>query len=245
MKSAAKPDGYRSLVFIYHKNKASSCKLDQETVMARSNSLFVLLVVALSLTLGAESRLYRPLLDEGDDTEEVETDYLNLRDDTEMVGADYINLPTCGKATAAGSRVIAGTDATPGEWPWQAKLRTKEGFFCGGSLITPTWVMTAAHCVSGSQDPSKYTVTLGDVNREKPEGTEQEFNVIRVVVHPKYESPVAINNDIALLQLAREASKTSFVNTVCLPEEWRSGASGDQMLHFRLGTNDSSRLFRH
>lgn len=116
--------------------------------------------------------------------------------------------------------MIGGTDATPGEWPWQAKLRTKEeGFFCGGSLITPTWVMTAAHCVSGSQDPSKYSVTLGDVNREKPEQTEQEFNVIRVVVHPKYDSPVAINNDIALLQLGSEASKTSFVNTVCLPEE--------------------------
>ncbi len=62
---SSQTDGYRSLVFIYHKNKASSCKLDQETVMARSNSLFVLLVVALSLTLGAESRLYRPLLDEG------------------------------------------------------------------------------------------------------------------------------------------------------------------------------------
>lgn len=127
---------------------------------------------------------------------------------------------TCGKSSAAGSRVIGGTDAAPGEWPWQAKLRTTDsGFICGGSLITPTWVMTAAHCVSSSDDPNMYSVTLGDLNREKPEGTEQEFSVKRVIVHPKYNSPIAINNDIALLQLTRSASQTSFVNTVCLPEE--------------------------
>ena len=115
--------------------------------------------------------------------------------------------------------MVGGTDATPGEWPWQAKLKIKDsGFTCGGSLITPTWVMTAAHCIS-EKDPSKYSVTLGDLNREKPEETEQEFSVIRVEVHPKYNSPIAINNDIALLQLARSASQTPFVNTVCLPEE--------------------------
>lgn len=127
---------------------------------------------------------------------------------------------TCGKSSAAGSRVIGGTDAAPGEWPWQAKLRTKDsGFSCGGSLITPTWVMTAAHCVSSSDDPSVYSVTLGDLNREETEGSEQEFSVKRVVVHPKYNFPIAINNDIALLQLTRSANKTSFVNTVCLPDE--------------------------
>ena len=115
--------------------------------------------------------------------------------------------------------MVAGKDASHGEWPWQAKIKTKgSGFTCGGSLITPSWVMTAAHCIS-EKDPSVYSVTLGDLIREKPEGTEQEFRVKKVVVHPKYNSPISINNDIALLQLARSATKTSFVNTVCLPEE--------------------------
>lgn len=141
---------------------------------------------------------------------------------------------TCGKSSAAGSRVIGGTDAAPGEWPWQAKLRTKDsGFTCGGSLITPTWVMTAAHCVSSSDDPSVYSVTMGDLNREISEGTEQEFSVKRVVVHPEYNSPIAINNDIALLQLTRSANKTSFVNTVCLPDESEVVPVGTKMLHFR------------
>lgn len=126
---------------------------------------------------------------------------------------------TCGKSTVGGSRVVAGTDASYGEWPWQAKLLTEGTFTCGGSLITPSWVMTAAHCIS-KEDPSVYSVTLGDLHREKPEGTEQEFPVKKVVVHPKYNSPVAVNNDIALLQLTRSATRTSFVNTVCLPDEF-------------------------
>ena len=126
---------------------------------------------------------------------------------------------TCGQATAAGGRVIGGKDATAGEWPWQAKLETKNsGFTCGGSLITPEWIMTAAHCIS-NKDPKTYRVTLGDLNRQKPEVTEQKFTVKRVKVHPDYNSPVPINNDIALLELTRPATITSFVNTVCLPRD--------------------------
>ena len=115
--------------------------------------------------------------------------------------------------------MIGGADATAGEWPWQAKLETKKwGFTCGGSLITPTWVMTAAHCISDN-DPSVYSVTLGDLNRKKKDGTEQKFSVKRVVVHPDYNSPFPVNNDIALIELTRPVIKTLFVNTVCLPRE--------------------------
>lgn len=132
---------------------------------------------------------------------------------------NLINSPACGQATVAAGRVIGGTDASAGEWPWQAKLETrKDGFICGGSLIAPTWVMTAAHCISET-DPSMYTVTLGDLNREKPEDTEQKFSARRVVPHPEYNSPVPVNNDIALIELTRPVVRTSFVNTVCLPSE--------------------------
>ena len=113
--------------------------------------------------------------------------------------------------------MIGGTDATLGEWPWQAQLQVNGDFICGGSLISPTWVMTAAHCVK-AKDPSSYKVTLGDVHRDEIENSEQEFGVKKIVVHPSYNIPVPINNDIALIQLTRAATKTSFVNTVCLPE---------------------------
>lgn len=183
-----------------------------------SGTALLTVFVLLNLTLCVESRFLGIHPEKGPSNE---------RDDADKEqDVDTINLSTCGQATAAGGRVIGGEDATAGEWPWQAKLEIKgSGFTCGGSLITPTWVMTAAHCVSDN-NPNMYSVTLGDLNREKLDGTEQEFSVKRVVVHPKYESPVPLNNDIALLELTRPASKTSFVNTVCLPSEAEVVATG-------------------
>uniref|UniRef100_A0A8C3BQM0 Peptidase S1 domain-containing protein n=1 Tax=Cairina moschata TaxID=8855 RepID=A0A8C3BQM0_CAIMO len=50
------------------------------------------------------------------------------------------------------SRVVNGEDAVPYSWPWQISLQyERDGTFrhtCGGTLIAPGWVMTAAHCIS-------------------------------------------------------------------------------------------------
>ena len=52
-------------------------------------------------------------------------------------------------------RIVGGTVAAQNSWPWQAMLRTTSGFpFCGGSLIAPQWVASAAHCVQGKSPSS-------------------------------------------------------------------------------------------
>jgi secreted trypsin-like serine protease len=45
--------------------------------------------------------------------------------------------------------VVGGSSVPKGKSPWQALLQLDEIFYCGGSIITPTCILTAAHCAEG------------------------------------------------------------------------------------------------
>ena len=87
--------------------------------------------------------------------------------------------------------------------------------------------MTAAHCVLG-EDTSKFKVILGDVDRKKKEGLEQEFEVKRIIKHPLFSNPVPYENDIALFQLSRPAKRSDAVNMACLPGFLEEAAAGTE-----------------
>ena len=65
-----------------------------------------------------------------------------------------------------GGKIVGGSNASEGEYPWMVALvdadeeSNYDGQFCGGTLIHPYWVITAAHCVAG-MPPENIEVVLG------------------------------------------------------------------------------------
>ena len=66
------------------------------------------------------------------------------------------HLGSCGIPEVAQSRVISGIDARKGSWPWQILMLYNGRTMCGGSIVAPQWVVTAAHCVSGRESNAGY-----------------------------------------------------------------------------------------
>ncbi|XP_012880042.1 PREDICTED: plasminogen [Dipodomys ordii] len=135
---------------------------------------------------------------------------------------DYCDIPQCvstsfdcGKPQVepkkCPGRVVGGCVAHPHSWPWQVSLRTRFGqHFCGGTLIAPEWVLTAAHCLEKSSRPASYKVILGAHKEVNLESHVQEIEVSRLFPEPS-------RADIALLKLSSPAVITDKVIPACLP----------------------------
>ncbi|CAJ1084518.1 trypsin-3 [Xyrichtys novacula] len=112
-------------------------------------------------------------------------------------------------------RIIGGHEVKPYTNPYQASLQYKNRrHYCGGTLVHPQWVVSAAHCWRPS---NLVQVVLSEHNLKKNEGFEQVFNVSDIYVH-SYNSKT-FNNDIMLLKLSRPAQLNANVQPARLPDQ--------------------------
>ncbi|XP_020810529.1 transmembrane protease serine 9 [Drosophila serrata] len=116
-------------------------------------------------------------------------------------------------------RIVGGINASPHEFPWIAVLFKSGKQFCGGSLITNSHILTAAHCVARmtSWDVAALTAHLGDYNiRTDFEVQHVSRRIKRLVRHKGFEFST-LHNDIAILTLSEPVSFTREIQPICLP----------------------------
>ncbi|XP_022101267.1 trypsin-1-like [Acanthaster planci] len=124
--------------------------------------------------------------------------------------------------TPSSLRVVGGVEAKAHSWPWQVSLRLRGLFgfyhhFCGGSLITNEWIVTAAHCVYGRESIGKWKIRLGAHDITDKSGT-VETSVSKIVRHAGFTYQ-GLSNDIALMKLSSPVTLSDTINTVCLPSQ--------------------------
>lgn len=118
-----------------------------------------------------------------------------------------------GIATAQ-QRIIGGSPAEHGAYPWQVWIEYMDQPQCGGVLLDPRWVLTAAHCLSGANYDFLY-VAAGEHDRSTNEGTEQYRTVENAFVHERYSSSTGAN-DIALIYLSSPLTLDDYVQPISL-----------------------------
>jgi len=132
----------------------------------------------------------------------------------------------CGLRGAVQGRVIGGVEAEAHSWPWSVALLRFGGYFCGGSLIDEQWVLTAAHCIYGREDQAAFMeAVLGEHDRKVDEGTEQKFQLEKIIAHKNY-SQRTLDNDIAMIKLKKKVvlkkvarGNPDKVGLVCMPKQ--------------------------
>ncbi|KAM9305328.1 serine protease 27-like [Gastrophryne carolinensis] len=123
---------------------------------------------------------------------------------------------SCGQPSVF-QRIVGGTDATNGKWPWQVSLHVDAAPYCGGSLLTDSWVLTAAHCFQGDLNLFKLTVYLGLYQLTDLQNPAAVARAVKqIIVHPDFVQEGS-SGDIALIELETPVTFTPSMLPICLP----------------------------
>lgn len=114
------------------------------------------------------------------------------------------------------TRIVGGSQSSTGQFPWAVFLTRRssgrpQGFACGGTVLSKSWVLTAGHCVLDYDDeypdsrygnyvaPSYFDVVTG-TNSLSSGG--QRLPVVAIYPHPNFD-PYDLDNDYTLLRIGR------------------------------------------
>lgn len=112
------------------------------------------------------------------------------------------------------TRIINGDRAREGQFPYQAYLQKLDNkVFCGASIVSNRFLLTAAHCTQGNPDPTVLVAVLGAINLQEG-GTTILLDTI--TPHEGFDM-LTRSNDIALIRTASEIIFSNTVQPIALP----------------------------
>uniref|UniRef100_A0A034V6Z5 Serine proteinase stubble n=1 Tax=Bactrocera dorsalis TaxID=27457 RepID=A0A034V6Z5_BACDO len=136
-----------------------------------------------------------------------------------LEGMDYRQI--CGRRMFPEPRIVGGSNAAFGRWPWQISLRQwRTSTYlhkCGAALLNENWAITAAHCVE-NVPPSDLLLRMGEYDlaeEEEPYGY-QERRVQIVASHPQFDART-FEYDLALLRFYEPVVFQPNIIPVCVP----------------------------
>uniref|UniRef100_A0A8C5LBH0 Urokinase-type plasminogen activator n=1 Tax=Jaculus jaculus TaxID=51337 RepID=A0A8C5LBH0_JACJA len=143
----------------------------------------------------------------------------------------------CGqKALRPRFKIVGGEFTTIEDQPWFAAIYRKHrggsvSYVCGGSLISPCWVVSATHCFINYQHKEDYIVYLGRSKLNSQTPGEMKFEVQQLILHDNYNADnLAHHNDIALLKISTSrgqcAQPSRTIQTICLPPSFGDAQYG-------------------
>lgn len=112
-------------------------------------------------------------------------------------------------------KIVGGNDTTIESHPHQLSLRRLNRHDCGGSILTPTRALTAAHCMEPGVPPWQYTILAGSTSR-LGSGNQQLRTLNRLLRHPQYGRRKRFSNNVGLLFWERPLSFGANVGAITL-----------------------------
>ena len=129
-----------------------------------------------------------------------------------------------GESSNNGGKIVGGEPAPLGSVPYQVSVYHGGGHACGGAIVGPDTIVTAAHCCFST--PINFKIHAGLNSMLSPEsGAQLNLAVKKIIRHPGY-APGSYDNDICIMKLKKKLvlSPEKRTAAISLPPEGYTAA---------------------